>query len=233
MHNVLVIRPLNEAQHLSDLLNSKNVKSTLYPLFKPNYIPLPSLEKPQAFIITSINALQVLEDRDDLKSVPLYVVGAYTASHAKKIGFTNVFATEETSHELIRNIEALANRDKGQLIYLSGEKVTGRMVETLTENGFNAKRQIVYKIEDATDLPIPLVKDLKDKTLSHVMFFSSRTTSVFVNLLRDNGLSSMTSKMVSLCFSQNVAKQAEELVWDKIWISPKPNIQAMIRYFDD
>ncbi len=233
MPNVLIIRPQTEAQSLAHCLKQKNIHSTLYPLFKPHFLPFPDLGTPQAFIITSKNALYSLEAREDLKQIPLFVVGDQTASLAQEMGFTTVFRGSGTSQDLVGVILSQADPKKGPLIHLSGEKVTGRLVETLNAHGFDARRQIVYKIEDASELPVSLIEDIQNKTLTHVMFFSPRTTTVFVNLLKKGKLEGSTSHMTSLCLSENVAEKARLIPWEKVWVSSKPTTEAMIGHFNE
>ena len=233
MSNVLIIRPPREAQSLAILLNLKNIKSTLYPLFKPQFLHLPSLNTSQALIITSKNALYALDGHETLKDIPVFAVGEQTASVAKNMGFRTVICGTGTGQDLVLSILSNTHPERGPLIHLSGEKVTGGLVETLRENGFDAHRQIAYKIEDPSKLPDPLIKDLINKTLTHIMFFSSRTTTVFVNLIKKHNLEEITLHMTSLCLSKNVAEQAMGLPWESVWISPKPTAEAMIGHFDE
>lgn len=233
MHNVLIIRPLKEAHSLYNSLKLQNIKSTLYPLFKTCFLPICDLGRPQAFIITSKNALYALEGRQDLKDIPVYGVGEQTSYVAKNIGFTRVFCGSETSRGLTQFVLKNADPKKGPLLHISGEKVTGKIVETLRKHGFEANRHLAYKIEDPTELPPSLIKDLHNKTLTHVMFFSPRTTEVFVNLLKESELTETTTHMTSLCLSKNVAEKAGLIPWKDIWISPNPTTEAMTRYFDE
>lgn len=233
MSNVLIIRPPREAESLANSLKLKNIKSTLHPLFKPHFLPLPPLNTSQAFIVTSQNAVYALEGHETLKDIPVYGVGEQTASVAKRLGFRTVICGAGTSQDLAHFVLSNAHPERGPLVHLSGEKVTGRIVETLRENGFEAHRKIIYKIVDLSNLPDPLIKDLINKTLTHVMFFSSRTTDVFVNLIKKHGLEETVLHMTSLCLSKNVAEQAMELTWKNVWISPKPTAADMIGHFDE
>jgi uroporphyrinogen-III synthase len=233
MQNVLIIRPQKEALSLAHSLKIRNIKSTLFPLFKPRFLPILDLGTPQAFIITSKNALYSLEGREDLKQIPLFVVGDQTAALAHDMGFTTVYKGSGTSQDLTGVILSHAHPKAGLLLHLSGEKVTGRLIEALREYGFDARRQIVYKIEDAPELPSQLIDSLHNKTLTHVMFFSPRTTMVFVNLLNKSKLERATSHMTSLCLSENVAEKARLIPWVKVWISSEPTAEAMIEHFDE
>ena len=233
MRRVLLIRQMEEALPLAKLLELKGVESCLYPFFKPHFLSFPPLKNPQALIITSKNALRALEGREDVKNLPLYVVGDQTAYLAKNMGFSHVLSASGTSQELTHLILHHAQREKGILWHLSGEIIKGNIVKTLQLKGFEAERRIIYHIEEIKDFPIPLLTDLQNQKISHVMFFSPHTTSIFVKLLKKNGLEEKTSHMTSLCLSQDIAKKALELKWKKSWICSPPMAQNMIEYFNE
>lgn len=233
MHHVLLIRPLEDALPMTIFLESKGIKFSHYPLFKPHFLPLPPLTSPQALIITSKNAIRAVKEYEYLKKIPLYVVGDKTAELAKQAGFVNIESASGTNQELMNLIMKKAKRDKGILWHLSGEKVKGNMIELLNTAGFQAKREIVYSIEDAKDLPSSLCLQLKNQIISHVIFCSSRTTTVFINLLKKTMIEKSTCQMISLCLSEDIGKIALSLNWKKLWISPKPNINELMGYFDE
>ena len=233
MRRVLLIRQIEEALPLSKLLESKGVEPCLYPFFKPHFLSFSPLKNPQALIITSKNALRALEDQEALKKFPLYVVGDQTAHLAQTMGFSEVLSASGTSQELTHLILHHAQREKGVLWHLSGEMIKRNIVKTLQLKGFEAERRIIYRIEEIRNFPAPLLADLRNQKISHVLFFSPHTTSIFVNLLKMNGLEEMTAQMTSLCLSQDVAERALNLKWKKIWISSPPLTQNMIEYFDE
>lgn len=233
MPHVLLIRPLEDVTLMAEILKSKGIETSHYPLFKPHFLPLPPLKKPQALIITSKNAIRALQAYKYLKEIPLYVVGDKTAELAKQAGFLNVSSASGTSQELVKLIIKTAQRDKGILWHLSGEKVKGNMIESLKIAGFEAKRKIVYSIEDATDLPASLCMQLQNQIISHVIFCSPRTTTVFINLLKKKKIEKSTCQMISLCLSQDIGENALGLKWKKLWISPKPTIKDLMGYFDE
>jgi len=229
--NVLLIRPLEDALPMATILKSKNIEFSHYPLFTPYVLPIPPLDNPQALIITSKNAIRALDEYEDLKKIPLYAVGDKTAELAKKTGFSNIFSAAGTSQELIKLILKTGQRDKGILWHLSGETIRGNIVESLNFAGFEAKRQIVYRIEDIVTLPSSLLTELNNHFISHVIFCSPRTTTVFVSLLKNKKLEKIACKITALCLSQDIGKQASDLKWKKLWISPKPNLNVLMSYF--
>lgn len=231
--NVLLIRPLEDALPMALMLKSKNIAFSHYPLFAPSFLPIPSLNNPQALIITSKNAIRALDKYEDLKNVPLYTVGDKTAELAKQKGFANIFSAGGTSQELIQLILKTAQKNKGTLWHLSGETIKVDISEALKFEGFEAKRQIVYRIEDIVTLPSSLLTELNNYLISHVIFCSPRTTAVFVNLLKNNKLEKKACKITALCLSQDIGKKASELKWKKVWISQRPHLNVLMDYFDD
>lgn len=230
---VLLIRPPGDALPIATLLKSKGIALSHYPLFKPHFFPIPPLGNPQALIITSKNSIRALEGYEDLKKIPLYAIGDKTAELAKEKGFVNVFNAAGTSQDLIKLIVKTGQKDKRILWHLSGEEVKGNIIEALTLAGFEARRQIVYRIEDVMDLPSSLYAELTNNSISHIIFCSPRTTAAFITLLKKNKLEKSACKMISLCLSQDVGEQALDLKWKKVWISPKPNLNDLLGYFDD
>lgn len=232
MNRVLLIRPMDDALPLAKILKSKGIESLLYPLFTPRFLPFVPLKDPQAFIITSKNALRALEGHKNLREVPLYVVGDQSAQLAKKMGFSNVVSALGTSQELIQLILNHARHDAGILWHLSGERIKENIVQALQAKGFKAERKIVYCIEEIAVDP-SLFEDLQNQKISHVMFFSPHTTQIFIHLLKKKSIEKVTSQMIALCLSQDIAEETMSLDWKKIWISPRPATQNMVEYFND
>lgn len=233
MSRVLLIRPLEDALPMATVLRDKGIDVSLYPLYQPHFLPIAHLEKAQAFIITSKNALRALKNYEEFKTTLLYVVGDKTAELAKRLGFLNVLSASGTSQELIALILATAKRDKGVLWHLSGEVINRNIADILTCEGFEAERKIVYYIEGAKDFSPSLCYELENQQISHVIFCSPRTTSIFIDLLQKKEMEKITCKIVALCLSQEIEKNTLGLRWKKLWVSPKPNMNALMRYFDE
>lgn len=233
MSRVLLIRPLEDALPMMAILKAKNMEYSHYPLFQPHFLPISTLENPQALIITSKNAIRALKDQEELKKTLLYVVGDKTADLAQQLGFLNVLSSSGTNKELVKLILTTAKRDRGILWHLSGATVKGNIIDILKNAGFEAKRKIVYFIEDADDFSLSLYNELKNQQISHVIFCSPRTTSLFIKLLKKKKLEKIACQIISLCLSQDVKEKALDLKWKKLWVSPQPNIQSLVRYFDE
>ncbi|MBS0272374.1 MAG: uroporphyrinogen-III synthase [Proteobacteria bacterium] len=233
MPRVLLIRSLKEAFPLIQALSLKGVETVSYPFFEPHFCSLPALKNPQALLITSKNALRAIDAQESLKKIRLYVVGDQTAKLAQDLGFSEVISASGTSHDLQKLILAKAHREKGVLYHLSGHIIKRDIVTGLQNQGFKAERHVVYRIKDINHLPKNLIDDFLHNQISHVMLFSSRTTHLFGTLLKKNKIEKTVKLMTAMCFSQDIAREAECLSWGKIWISPRPNLKNMLEYFDD
>lgn len=231
MRSILIIRQQEEAFPLADLLSTKGLTPYLCPLFVPHFFPPPSLTGAQGLIITSKNALRALRGRDEVKNIPLYVVGDETADFAKNMGFLTILSASGNAKDLIHLVRQKARPDGGILWHLSGDIITGNIQETLGEEGFDVRRHSVYKIEKTEEFPSSFVLDLKEKVISHVLFFSPHTTALFIHLLKERGLEKFTSQMTAVCLSAEVAAKVSILAWEDVWVSPHPTTQAMMEYF--
>lgn len=233
MTHVLIIRSQEDGRPMVEALKAQGIEVSHHPLFHPFFLPVPLLINPQALIITSKNAIRALEGREDLKHLTLYTVGDKTAELARDMGFVNVLSASGTTQELLQCVVEKADQNRGILYHLSGEIIKGDMVDMLRQIGFQAQRHIVYRIEDAVNLPTDLCAKLKADTISHVIFCSPRTTITFTKFLKESRLENITCPMTALCLSQEVAEKAASLQWKKVWISTQPTIKKLMGYFNE
>lgn len=233
MSHVLIIRALEDALPLASHLEVLGKKVLCYPLFEPEFFTIPPLENPQALIITSKNALRAIKDNSYLKKIPLYVVGDQTAALAHQLGFITVFSARGNSRDLQELVARQAQPEKGVLYYLSGQIIKGDIVHELRVLGFKVQRQVVYQINDREHFSNSLITDFLNKKISHVLFFSPRTTELFVDLVKASKLEKEITLNKALCLSYDIAEKAQKILWKEIWISPHPSIRNMLGYFDD
>lgn len=233
MSHVLLIRALEDALPLASHLEALGKKVLCYPLFEPMFFTVPPLENPQALIITSKNALRALKDYSHLKKIPLYVVGDQTAALAHQLGFITIFNASGNSRDLQELVTRQAKPEKGVLYYLSGQIIKRDIVHKLRVLGFKAQRQIVYQVNDIEHFSNSLITDFFNKKISHVLFFSPRTTELFVNLVKVSKLEKAIALNKALCLSYDIAEKAQKILWKEIWISPHPSTYNMLGYFDD
>ncbi len=233
MSHVLLIRALEDALPLASHLEALGKKVLCYPLFEPVFFAISPLENPQALLITSKNALRAIKNNSYLKKIPLYVVGDQTAALAHQLGFITVFSAKGNSRDLQELVARQARPDAGILYHLSGETIKGDIVRELRVLGFKAQRQVVYQINDIEHFSNSLTTDFFNKKISHVLFFSPRTTELFINLVKASKLEKEIALNKALCLSYDIAEKAQKILWKEIWISPHPSTHNILGYFDD
>jgi uroporphyrinogen-III synthase len=232
MSQILITRPLVDALPLAQTLKLRGLNPLIAPLFKAKFFPLPSLNNPQALIITSKNALRAIELAEDLKAFPLYSVGDQTTQLARQMGFKKAISASGSAQDLFELILTQADPKKGILYHLSGDVIKVDLVKELQLKGLQAKREIVYSIQAIENFPNFLLDSLQKQSISYVLFFSYKTAEKFVTLLVKNKLDQTSSFMIALCLSQDVARAIRPLKWKNVWVSPHPKLNSMIEYFD-
>lgn len=233
MSHILLIRTFEDALPIASHLEALGKKVLCYPLFKPVFFAIPLLENPQALIITSKNALRALKDNNHLKKIPLYAVGDQTAALAHQLGFITVFSARGNSRDLQELVAQQARPEKGVLYYFSGQIIKRDIVRELKALGFNVQHQVVYQLNDVERFSNSLITDFFNKKISHVLFFSPRTTELFVDLVKASKLEKEIALNKALCLSYDVAEKAQKILWKEIWISPHPSTHNMLGYFHD
>lgn len=233
MKRVLIIRSLEEAESMIRPLTMKGIEVSHHPLFIPHFLPIPSLHPLQAIIITSKNAIRAMERYEEYKENLLYVVGDETARLAHEKGFKKILSAHGKSQDLLSLVINKAQKSGDMLWHLSGEHIKKNMVEELKRTGFMAKRHIVYSLTDVEDLPHALCDEIKTQSISHVIFCSTRTTNVFISLLKKQKLEKKALQITALCLSPGIKQTATSLPWKNIWVSSHPNIQALMGYFNE
>src|SRR6516165_2264722 len=114
---VLVTRPSPDGDRTADALRARGFEVLLAPMLRFEPVPLPTdlgqevgVEPDDeadravgALIVTSANALRAVApqlESSDWKKLPLFVVGAQTASAAREAGFTKVISADGDATDL-------------------------------------------------------------------------------------------------------------------------------------
>lgn len=232
MSQILITRLLEDALPLASILKQKGLEPLVVPLSTIQFFPLSPLNSPQGIIITSKNAIRAIGSIEEMKHLPLYGVGDETVRLAYQFGYRNAFSASGDGKELLDFIQKYADPENGILYHLSGDIIKIDIVQELQRMGFLAKREIVYSLQAVNEFPDLLIKSLRTHLVSYILFFSYQTAKTFMIFIEKNKLDHIASQMVALCLSQNVAQAIQSVRWKKIWISPQPNQESMLEYFD-
>jgi len=140
----------------------------------------------------------------------IYTVGDATARVAREHGFQHIVSAAGDWKSLMQVIEKTEN----PLVHMSGETISGAVVETLIERGLQARRQIVYATNSITKWPVNL------EPIDAVALYSPMA-SITLMALPKRDLSNLTA----YCLSPNVAAPLQGL---KTRIAERPTEAALI-----
>lgn len=227
---IIITRPFEDATDTAKLLAKNNIDSFIQPAISIENISgakaelLGAINAADGIIITSKNALRMLNTFDIPRSTPIISIGEATTSFASRIGFKNTNYAGENITSLQEYIKA-TNSGK-TFIYASGEIIT---TELSHENcAAYIKRIIVYKTIPTLKLPDNFKNNLKNGKFSGIIFLSNHTAQIFCNLLVEEGLSNHITSLTAFCLSENIAKNIAHYGFNATMHPKNANIDAII-----
>jgi uroporphyrinogen-III synthase len=183
MARVLITRAEPEASALADLIARCGHEGVLAPLAKLQRLAVAwPQELPQALVFTSANAPLHL-DHAALRSLPVFAIGARTATAARDAGFTHVVASSDGDYaQLLQSIIAAPYR---HLWHIGGRDVRHDMAQDLQPHKMTCTAFAVYDMVSNTILPQPAQTALAERTLDMALIFSPRSAQRAIELLAD------------------------------------------------
>lgn len=142
---VLVVRPQPGADATAERARARGLEAIVAPIFRiaPRAWTLP--DRPcEALLVTSANTARLLDDRVD-RALPVYAVGAATASALGRAGFTNVIVGDDGVEQIVAMAETAL---VGSLLHLAGEDRTEFRTGSL-----RVETRIVYAAEPCAPSP--------------------------------------------------------------------------------
>lgn len=234
---VLVTRPLPEAEHTALLLREMGLRATVAPLLR--IVPLspvgeePRVDDVQAIVLTSVNAARALIQRPlgahlMERGRPLFAVGDATAQAAREAGFAHVESVAGNVDVLVAALARRLEPGRGDIIYPCGEHTARDLVAALARADLTCRPVAVYSAQAETRLPRDVEQGLRDRRYALVLFYSPRTAGIFADLAEAYALDGRLDQAVALCLSPAVAGRAQALRWSRIEVAQAPNQEAML-----
>ena len=144
MKNILITRSKISSKKLKEALEILGYRVFVEPLFsiKKTLVELDFLKQnaPEIsnILISSANAIYVLNELNIPKETTIYAVGSSTADKIKKLGYNNIFYPKKSSGlELYKII--IQNIAPQQIYYFHGEKISFDFKKKLQKKGFEIK----------------------------------------------------------------------------------------------
>lgn len=233
----LITRPEEDAAPLAEALAAKGVDVLIEPLLtiRPLEDAPVDLEGVQALLFTSANGVRAFAARSDRRDIGVLTVGDGSAAAARAAGFTHVESAGGDVNDLVRLVKARLDPQNGALFHAAGSVVAGDLAGQLSAAGYDLRRVTLYEAKPAESLSPEARAALADRSIDIALFFSPRTASTFVDLVRrteDPRITAGCAEATALCLSPAVAEAVGALTWAGIRSAEKPDLPSMLRLVD-
>lgn len=192
------------------------------------YVSQALITPPQVIIITSAKALTALPTPCP---VPLAVVGAATADHARAQGHAVRITASGNVASLTHAITTQLNPAAGRLLYLRGEHISTDLASILHGSGFELEEIITYRADAVPHLPDAVVSALSAGQVQAATAYSVRSVTILERLLVQHGLEATSRAMPLVCFSPAIAKHAHAQMWQNVTSAASATDTDMLHLF--
>ena len=215
MTRLLITRPAPFAAETALHLTARGYECVVAPALVARHLPPVSIDTDGAtLLVTSPQAALALAAWRDLHFMETLAVGDPTAELAGVGGFRNVRSASGNAATLVGQVAP------AQTCLLAAAPTTGHALQRAL--GDRAVRRIdVYEVGPADSLP----SDIGD--ISHVLFYSARTATAFLDLARRANLIANLSGVEALCLSEAVAGVARGVAWKTMKTAAAPTAAAL------
>jgi uroporphyrinogen-III synthase len=227
----LVTRPEPDAQATADAVAARGHEALVDPMLRVALGPVGTLDLfgVQAVAVTSPNGVRALSDAAAIKALPVFAVGAATATLAREQGFHTVLSAEGDGAALGALIAMRADPAAGVILWAHGHDKSHDLVGDLAARGFRGRAIEVYRAEPASALAPATAAALKTGTLDGVLVFSPRTGRTFLSCLEAAGLTDMARRLTVHALSDKVAASFQAAGFDQVVTAAKPTAEALYR----
>jgi uroporphyrinogen-III synthase len=216
---ILVTRPLPDGEAIARRLAAMGHQALLAPLLTVKFLEGPplNLASVQAVLVTSANGVRALARRTSERGIAMYAVGPQTAEAAHQEGFLHVRNADGDALALAEAVSNSANPGAGTLLHAAGEDSGHALCEALAASGFTTSREILYRIEKASQLPAEAARALRKGEVDAALFAECAA--------RDD-LS--TERLAAICISANTADSLKGMAFSEVRIAAAPNQDALL-----
>jgi uroporphyrinogen-III synthase len=205
---ILVTRPERDAAKTAEKLVALGHQVSIDPVLVVEPV---AFEPPngayQAITVTSASALRMIERDSRLwayRALPLFAVGAHTASTARMTGFETVHVAEGDADALVRLIASMVEAG-ARVLYISGEDQAHDLAAMLEPAKIQVDTLVVYHARLARQLADATLRALEQSALDAVLHYSPRSAANFVALAEKAGQGAALRRLHHYCLSVAVA----------------------------
>ena len=217
--NILITRPLIDSEDLMGKLFSLGHKIIHIPTLKISSIKTESLDinKYDALIFTSANAVRSLKVVSEEKSKLCFCVGSITEKIARQSGYYNTLSAGGTVNALKNLIinSSLIN-EKSKLAYFCGDNVAYDLDLDLKKEGLKIVKIVNYTSKKITDLNDQNKKIISNHSPDIIFVYSLRSGESFIEITRNHSLYPLMTGSKVMCISEKVANVFKSDGWKKV-----------------
>jgi len=228
---LLITRPEPDAARTAHTLRAQGHDVLVVPLLSMQTIEADFARRYDAVLMTSANAARAIAAHrraDELKSLPVFTVGARSAEAAREAGFGDVTSADGALSELVSLVAARFSGRVGGLLYLAGEDRAGDLTGELGAQGIAVDTVVVYRAVAAESLPADLVRALSSARLDGALHYSRRSLTTLIELSRPAGVLNAVLNLAHYCLSEEIAVPLREAGAERISVAPRPVEAALI-----
>lgn len=220
---ILLTRPEADAEKSAETLSALGHVCVIAPLFEiaPTQEPKPAGAF-TALLATSAHAFDVAPIKDDLRKLPLHVVGERTAEAARQMGFQNIGHIAADGAALAK----VLGRGAQKFLYLAGRERRPELETILAEQGHTVTPWIIYETRACHALPEPARDALLNGTVDAVLHFSTRSAELYRALAQSAGLAAHALKPIQIAISARAGAVLHGA--ERIAIAPRPDFEGLV-----
>ena len=217
--NILITRPLIDSEDLMGKLFSLGHKIIHIPTLK--ILPIESepvdLNKFDAVIFTSANAIRNLKVINKEKNKLCFCVGSITEKIARQSGYINTLSAGGTVNAL-KNLIINSNKinEKSKIAYFCGDNVAYDLDLELKKEGLTINKIINYKSEKITDLNDQNKKIISSHSPDIIFVYSVRSGESFIEITRNHSIYPLMTGSKVMCISDKIASLFKSDGWKKV-----------------
>lgn len=241
---ILITRPEPDGSETAGRVAALGFVPILAPLQTIVSLParLPPPTRVSALLFTSRHAIGPVPSA--YHAIPVWAVGAATASRAESAGFMAVRAADGNAEALTRAVTDAFDPGRDRLLLVTGQGHGRATVQRLRAAGFRVARRVTYATRAAGALPEPARAALLGADPVAVMLYSAGAARVFLGLAKRAYVTPHLARHDAIVISQAVAREMMDprrpegygrgesapgaVAWRRVLIAASPDQDAML-----
>lgn len=230
---ILITRPKDDAKALREELKKLNFDSHIESMISFKYKnPKFNFKSNSSYLISSIQAVKALKKIDKkrlqlISNKNFFIIGNRVANELKKIGVKKINLVCEDSKMLIQKLKLKKFRNL-EINYLCSNEYNKELKNILKKMNINIKINFIYRTIGRKKLTQKTIKYINNKKIRVVVFYSSYSAKIFMNLIKKSQIKTEVLKDIKfLCLSDRIKKTVKSEKFINVHSSKKPSNSSM------